>query len=106
MKLHQLQRTSDYKVREWMVKELELTPYQKNKLYQHETIRFAPFYFYERRQKEKVSILWRFTIMPFLICTLILFIGLPFTFLVTGKWGYSQKVYDNFYGKWMHKLQI
>ena len=106
MKLHKLQRTSDYKVKEWLDKELQLTPYQKSKLYNEETIRFAPFYFYEPRQKEKSSILWRLTVIPYLIYYAILFIGLPLTFLITGKWGYSEKFYDNFHAKWLLKLNI
>lgn len=105
MKLHRLQKTSDYKVREWLEKELELTPYQKSKIYNREIIRFAPFDFYEPRQKEKVSVLWRFTMIPYLIYLAVLFIGLPFTFLITGKWGYGDKLYD-FHSKWMSKLNI
>ena len=105
MKLHRLKKTSDYKVKEWLEKELQLTPYQKSKLYQEEIIRLAPFYFYEKRQKEKVSIIWRFTIILFLIYLLILTVGLPFTFFINGKWGYGDKLFD-FHSKWTNKLNL
>ena len=105
MKLHRLQKASDYDVKRWLERELQLSPYQKSKLYNEDTIRLAPFDFYEPRQKEKVNILWRFTIIPYLIYWVIIFMGLPFTFLVNGKWGYGKKLYD-FHSKWMNKLAI
>lgn len=105
MKLHRLQKAPDYKVQQWLEKELELTTYQKSKIYNREIIRFAPFDFYEPRQKEKTSALWRFTILLYLIYWVILFSGLPFTFLITGKWGYGRKLYD-FHSKWMNKLNL
>ena len=61
----QLKKAPEYKVQEWLEKKLELTNYQKSKLYNEEIIRFSPFYFYERKQKEKISILWRFTLIFF-----------------------------------------
>lgn len=106
MELHQLERASDYQVKEWLVKELQLTPHQKSKLTAEEIIRWAPFKFYKKRQEEKSSILWRLTIIPYLIFLLILFIGIPFVFLITGRWGYGSNFYDNFLAKWMQKLKL
>ncbi len=105
MKFHKLTKTSHYKVKEWFEKELQLTAYQKSKLYQEDTFRNAPFEFYEPRKKEKSSILWRLTIIFFAIWLIILCIGLPFTFLFTGQWGYGNKLY-NFHSKWKNKLNI
>ena len=107
MKLTNLEPASDYKVQEWLEKlELKLTPYQKECLRNSEMIRFAPFEFYKRRKNKKVNIFWRLSIIAIPIYWLIIIVLLPFTFLVRGKWGYSQKFFDNFHAVWMHKLNL
>lgn len=39
MKLHRLQRASDLEVQQWIIDNLELTPYQKAKLLNQELVR-------------------------------------------------------------------
>jgi hypothetical protein len=104
--LTDLQRVSDHEVCEWLEEKLQLTPYQKQILIEREIVRFAPFYFYKWRNDKKVSLLWRLTIVIYPIYWLILFIGLPFKWIVTGKWGYGRKFFDNFHAKWVQKLGI
>ncbi len=106
MKLHRLKPASDHDIRKWLEEELQLSPYQKSRLRGSDMIRSSPFYFYEPRRNERVSALWRFTIIPYLIYWVILFCGLPFTFLVRGDWGYGRKFYDNFHARWTEKLNL
>ena len=105
MKLHRLKRASDFKVRDWLIKELELTDYQKDKMYRKEILRFAPFYWYEQRQKENISFLCRLSMIPFFIVWLILFIWLPVNFLFVGKWGYGDKIF-NILSKWQNCIGL
>src|ERR1035437_6937480 len=106
MKLTNLEPARDYEVQEWLEKNLNLTPYQKDKLRQEEIVRFAPFEFYKPRSKEKVSFFWRFTIIVFPIYLLLIFLFLPIKMIFTGKWGYGQKFYDNFHAKWTNKVNL
>lgn len=106
MKLTDLKHASDYEVNEWLEKSLNLTPYQKDKLRQEEVVRFAPFEFYKLKNQEKISFLWRFTILVFPIYLLLAYSFLPIKMIFTGKWGYGQKSYDNFHTKWMNKLNL
>jgi TRAP-type mannitol/chloroaromatic compound transport system permease small subunit len=106
MKLTNLKPASDYEVEKWLEKAFDLTAYQKQKLRQEETVRFAPFNFYKRRNKEKVSILWRLTIFLVPIYILLVFLFMPIKMIFTGAWGYGQKFYDNFHARWMNKLNL
>lgn len=102
MKLHRYEKASDYEVQAWLEKNLDLTPYQKEKIYNSELIRFAPFEFYKRR-KEKTSPIWRLSIIPWIPYIIILFTFLPFNWIFTGHWGYGDKLY-NFHSKWRNKI--
>jgi len=42
-----------------------------------------------REEKEPVNVLIRFTLPLAIIMMVIMLVGLPITFLITGKWGYS-----------------
>ena len=103
MKFHRYKKTSDYKVSDWLEKSIpELTPYQKQKIRDYEIVRFAPFEFFEKR--EKINSFWfRLTIIFIPIPFIIFFIALPFSFLFTGYWGYKSKV-TNWYVKWCNNL--
>lgn len=105
MKFSRLKKASDYKVQKWLEKQLELTSDQKRNMSEREIVRFSKFEFYERKQEKKVSPLWRISILAFPIFWLILFIGLPFTMIITGKWGYGDKLYK-FYNDWLSLLGL
>ena len=107
MNLSRLKPASDCDVMEWLEKKIpNLTPSQKEKIHDDEIIRFAPFDFYEPRAKEKISFLWRLTIIliPFYFVGLLSF--LPIKMIFTGKWGYGRKFQDNVHGYWMNKLKL
>lgn len=106
MRLSQLKRASGHEVEKWLKEELKLTDYQKSLLFNEEIIRFSPFEFYERAQKEPASFLWRLTIVFFPAYFILLTVGLPIRFVVTGRWGYSDKFYDNFHAKWIRKVGL
>ena len=102
MNLINLQKVSDYRVQDWLDKKIkDLTPYQKEWIRNEEIIRFAPFYFMERRKKTN-NILLRFTIIFMLPVLLLLIVGLPLNFFITGSWGYNfekMKWYSNWTSK-------
>lgn len=106
MKLSRLKRASNYEVEQWLIKSLELTPYQKEKLLDREIVRFGGFYFYNIEKEEKVSFLWRLTIILFPVYLLLIFCFLPVKWIFTGKWGYGRNFIDNFHSKWVRKLKL
>lgn len=105
MNLHNYKKASDRDVQEWLEKSIvEITAYQKEKLRDNETVRFAPFEFMEKRKK--VNNFWlRLTIifMPFV--WIVLFIGLPFNFLISGRWGYEYECIK-WFDKWRCALGL
>jgi hypothetical protein len=105
MKISNLKRAHDLEVQKWMEDNLNLNPYQKEKLRNDEIVRFAPYYFY-KIEKSKTSFIWRLTLPLFVPYWIILFIGLPFNFLITGKWGYGRGFIDKFHSKWVRKLGL
>ena len=99
-----LKKASDRDVEKWLIKNIpELTAYQKEKIHDSEMIRFSPFYFMERNKKVK-NILLRFTIIAMLPVLILLIVGLPFNFFITGSWGYGSKM--RWYGRWVSACGI
>ncbi len=100
-----LQKVSDYKINQWLENNIrELTKYQKECIRDEEIVRFAPFEFYEPKKKTN-SVILRLSIilMPFVF--IILMIGLPFNFIITGRWGYKyEKI--KWYSDWCHKCGL
>ena len=104
MRIYALKKVWDRDVVKWIEKSIpELTPYQKEKIRDNEIIRFAPFYFMERTKK--VESIWvRLSAIFLLPVLILLLVGLPFNFLITGRWGYSEKM--RWYGKWVSSCGI
>lgn len=105
MKLSYLKQASDYEVEKWLEESLDLTQYQKEKLFNNEIVRFAPFYFYKVIEKQ-TNFWWRLTILIYPIYWILLFSYLPINWIFTGKWGYARKFIDNFHSKWTNKLGL
>ncbi len=106
MNFSNLHKAHDYEVNTWLADRLSLTPYQMDILRTKELVRCGPYRFYKQRQKEPVSILWRLTLIFVPIYWIIMFIGLPINFTITGRWGYSQTFVDKFHGPWFNKLKL
>lgn len=106
MNLSRLKQANHYELEKWLTKELELTQYQQRIMYDKELIRWSPFSFFKTKQKETVSILWRFTMVfiPFYIIVVWLFN--PLQFIFSGKWGINQKFLEKFHYPWMGKLKL
>jgi len=103
MNLHNLQKVPDYKVKKWLEESIrDLTPYQKQKMFDDEIVRWSPFEFYEKRKV--VSNFWfRLTIIFIPFVWLILAIGLPVKFIISGQWGYEKKTIQ-WYDTWISKI--
>ncbi|MBG0514080.1 MULTISPECIES: hypothetical protein [Elizabethkingia] len=104
MNLRNIQKASDIEVENWLKESIpELTSYQKSKIYNDEIVRFSPFKFY--KEKKETSNVWlRLSIIFLPIVWIILFLFLPLTFIITGRWGYSNKF--NWILNWMDKVKI
>lgn len=99
MRLYDLEKARDSDVEKWIKETIpELTTYQKEKIKNNEIVRFAPFYFMKKTKKVN-NILTRFSLLLLLPVLIMLIIGLPINFFITGKWGYSEKM--RWYGKWV-----
>lgn len=103
MRLRNIQKASDYEVRKWLKETLNLSDYQQEKLWREEIIERAPFYFFSRK-KYQPNIWLRLSIVLYPFVWLILFIGLPFNYFITGRWGYSKKW--NFILNWVDKIGL
>ena len=100
MNLVNLKRVADYQVEDWIKNHIkDLSPYQKEWIRNEEIIRFAPFYFMERRKKTS-NVLIRFSIIIMLVVLLLMVISLPFNFFITGSWGYDHEKLK-WYSKWV-----
>ena len=95
-----LKKVENYEVDNWLKTRIrELSPYQKEMMYNDDIVRSAPFYFMERRKKVN-SVFLRFSIVFMFPVLLALIVGLPFNFFVTGSWGYDHEKIK-WYSKWV-----
>ena len=106
MNLSRLKQASQYEVQDWLIEELSLTDYQKRVLWDKGLIRWAPFTFMKVKQKETVSFLWRFTMILVPVYIILIWLYNPLQFIITGKWGISQKFLEKFHYVWMGKLKL
>lgn len=104
MKLSRLRRASYIEVNQWLDKELKLTPYQREKLRNDEIIRFSEYYIYKKGEKVGGNILWRLSIVPFIIYIILITCFLPIYYIITGNWGYGRKFMDKFHAPWVRKI--
>lgn len=94
--------------KEWFEKQLELTAYQKSKLYSEETFRWAPFYFVIKGNGEQYKGYWRLTLplwwLYFIVLVLLI---LPIKWLINGRWGieHRQAIYQ-FHYNWAKRLGL
>lgn len=103
MKLINLKRVSNYKVEKWLENNIrELTEHQKRWIRNEEIVRFAPFEFYERREKVDNPLV-RLSVIAMPFVWLMLVIGIPFNFFITGNWGYNKL---DWYSKWRNMCGI
>lgn len=105
MRISNLEKAYNYEVEKWLISSIpELTYYQKEKIQENEIIRLAPFTFMKRAKKVE-NIMVRLSIVFIIPVLLLLIIGLPFNFIVTGSWGYDQKMIG-WFGKWLRSCGL
>ena len=103
-KIYNLQKSTHFEFENYLAKELKLTSDQSYHL--RDVVRCSGFYVFKEKPKTNSNILFRLTIFIFPIWLLILFISLPFNWIITKQWGYSDKIGEILIGKWANKLQI
>ena len=106
MKLSNLEPASDLEVKQWLMKSLDLSVYQKEILSRDEIVRFSKFEFYKQRKRIKTPPIWRLTLPLYPIFLLLLIIGNLFKWVITGKSGYNQKFLDKYLYSWQRKLNL
>lgn len=90
MNFRNIKQASNYEVKKWLIKELKLNNYQIQKLNRESIIRDSPFCIF--KEKNYQSNIWlRLSIILYPIVVLLLIIGLPINYIITGRWGYSSK---------------
>jgi hypothetical protein len=100
------ERASDYEVEGWLQDKLQLTPYQRSILRDQEILRFSKFRFFKYRPKVSTSLWWRLTILLWPVVWVLLLLGLPFTMIVRGRWGYSEPFLQKFIRPWAYKIGL
>ncbi len=104
--LSQYKYSSRFDVRDWVEDNIpNLTPYQRERIREDELIRVSNFEFVELKQKKPVGIFYRFSMIPFFISLIFLFVLLPINYIVTGKWVYNKSI-NNFFGNWQRKIGL
>lgn len=106
MKFSNLKRADDFEVHKWLENELQLTTYQKECLRNQELIRFSPFYFYRKENKNGLSMLWRLTILLYFPYVIVLIIVTLFKWLLTGNRYLGRNFIDNFHNKWTRAIGL
>jgi hypothetical protein len=105
MKYSSLQKAPEYQVQAWLEKSIpNLTAHQKEAIRVNEIIRWAPFNFYQEK-KVVTNVWWRLSVIFHAPLFVLLLVGLPIHFLLTGRWGYSYK-WLRFLDTWRAKIGL
>ena len=100
--------TSKQEVKDWLIDELELTGYAKEKVLTRngflENSPFGSLYCF-KATKPTSSIWWRLTSPFFVVFLGLVFASMPFNWTITGRSGYdaNSKIYK-LYSSWSAKL--
>lgn len=104
MNLHNYKKAPNNEVRDWLIESFDMTYEQCRKFYHDDILDDAPFEFFKER--EKTENFWiRLTVIAYPIVWILLFIGMPFNFIITGKWGYDGKLVK-FLTKWLNSIGL
>ena len=104
MRILNLKKAHDLDVQKWIFESIpELTAYQKQKIRDNEIVRFAPFEFMEHTEKVN-NIFLRLSIIFIIPVFILLMIGLPINFIITGSWGYNKRF--DWFAKWVRSCGL
>ena len=103
MNLLRYKRADNYEVEEWIAENIrDLTKEQKRWISDDEIVRFSEIKFF--KEVEKVSNpLIRITVFLFPIVWFLIFLTLPFNFIIRGYWGYKNL---NWLTNWHSRLGL
>ena len=102
MNFRNLEKANNHEVEKWLIENIaEITNYQKSKIYSEEIVRWAPFKFYKER-KHNPNFFERLSVIFFPIVWILLFLGLPFTYIINGSWGYGKSF--NWILNWVDRI--
>jgi hypothetical protein len=83
-------RAHHWDVENYFLKKIpDITPYQKERIRNDEIFRCNPFFIYIKKEKTTNPFI-RLTVLVWPLVWFILMLGLPFNYLVTGRWGYGK----------------
>lgn len=91
-------------VSDWIAKGINLNYDKKQEL--KEFLMFNNEFCFVKHDDIKSSFLMRLTTPIFLIVLLLLFIFMPFKFIITGNWLYGDSIIFNIIKKWSNKIGI
>jgi hypothetical protein len=103
MKLSNYKRANRLTVKKWLVDELNLTPIQSEKLsdyYANGILDNCRYEFFEWQPQKSKNLLWRLTAIIVIPYMIIMLLGMPIKYLITGNSYYGRKTMD-FHRKWM-----
>lgn len=102
MKFRNLKKASNFEIADYFRDKLNITKDNYHYFKMVDYIEKAPFYFYKKKEYQP-NILWRLSILLFPLVYLVVIIGLPINFIITGRWGYGRM---NWFLKWLDNLKM
>ena len=105
MNIFNYEKMGRYEFFEWMIKSVpDITPSQREKI--RDLVFLQCLSFVPVKRAEKVGNFWLRLSAIFILPTMVILLcGIPFNFIITGRWGYSIK-YVGWYGKWVRKCGL
>jgi hypothetical protein len=105
MKFNNLEIVPDYEVNDWLCNNIpNITPEQEDALMELiESRGNCPYYFYKKNMNKSTPLM-RLTIFLIIPFTIILMLGMPFNYFLTGQFRYNEGKLMDFYQKWIYAV--
>jgi len=103
MNLSGLEKAHPIDIRRWLDDELNLSPWQNERLC--DSLRNCPFVIYQNMGRVKTNFLWRMSYPFYILFLLLIIITSPIKWLLTGSSYMSEKT-QNFYYGWRSKMGL
>lgn len=105
MKLHDLEKVNTQEYKDFLINELNLSPYQKDKLNNNKILENSKYIIMKKYDKvEDSNILWRLTVIFLPIYYITVFITCIFNYFIFGKFACNWKFLYKVDKKWFKKL--
>lgn len=106
MKFSKLKPANALEVRDYLAKQLDLTPRQREMLYDMEFPERGRYRMYVYVKDEKPSLWWRLTLPLYPVYYVLVFIFICLQWIAAGRWGVGEKFLDKFHYPWTRKLGL